>query len=154
MNGPAEIKVVVDDGASGAPVKDAIVELTVRAGRKNPCHICFPKTDGAGSARITRDDFIGRFEDHWEAGLMDYDGSVVSASPVVLVTLFDDVRMRADERLVLAWPLLKHEAKKWKSRREAFDYFASCSNAQLRAASRSVDLHASSTIHFPVATKG
>ncbi len=154
MNVPAEIKVVVDEEASGAPVKDAIVELTVRAGRKNPYRICFPKTDGAGAAMIARDDFIGQFQDHWEAGLMDYDGSVDSASPVVLVALFDDARMRAHKRLVLAWPLLKHEAEKWKSRREAFDYLASCSNAQLRASSRSVDLHASSTIHFSVARKG
>jgi hypothetical protein len=105
-----------------------IVQIKVRSGTKNPYFIYLPKTDRSGSATITRDDFVGQFEDHFESGLMDYNGTVEDANPMVEARLYDPTWALRNEHLAMAWPLLTHERTKWKSRREAYEYLTSCRN--------------------------
>ena len=113
-------------------LEDLIVQLNVRSGRKNPYHIFLPKTDKDGRAIISKDDFKGQFEDHYGTGLMDYDGSIETAKPEVEVSLFDPAWMIENKKLALAWPLLKNEKPKWKSRQEKYNYMISCRNPKFR----------------------
>ena len=75
-------------------VKDIIVQLKVRSGTKNPYYIFFPKTDEDGESILSLNDFSGQFEDHFEAGLMDYNGSIKTANSEVEVSLFDPAWMK------------------------------------------------------------
>ena len=109
-------------------LKGLIVQLKVRSGKKNPYYIFFPKTDEDGKSILSRDDFMGQFEDHFESGLMDYDGSVETARPDVEVSLFDPTWLLNNKHLAMAWPLLKNERPKWNSREEQYDYMISCTN--------------------------
>jgi hypothetical protein len=127
-----------------------IVELTVTAGKKNPYHIYFPKTDRSGAATLTREDFIGQFEDHWESGLMDHGGAPESAESYVQVSLYDPSWSRANPKLALAWPLLKNERKKWLSREEEYESRISSRNGEFSASTMLVDLHQTQDIVLPV----
>jgi hypothetical protein len=111
---------------------DLIVQLKVRSGRKNPYYIFFPKTDENGKSILSNDDFIGQFEDHFESGLMDYDGSVETARPEVEVSLFDPTWLLNNKNLAMAWPLLKNEKPKWRSRWEQYSYMISCVNLKYK----------------------
>ena len=111
----AQLRCATPDDLSGL-----ILEIRVTTGTKNPYYILFPKTDADGRAALSRSEFLGQFHDHWESGLMDYQGDVADASSTVEVALFDAERYRANEDVVRLWPLLKHERTKWASRREAF----------------------------------
>ncbi len=132
---------------------DLIVKMTVYAGTKNLYHIYFPKTDPYGRAELTADEFRGQFADHWEQGLMDYNGTGESASQHVKLELFDPANMRANLESLSAWPLLKNEAKRWASRREMIEYFLSCRNGFFRSARRSrlVEIPADGALSFTVA---
>ena len=127
-----------------------IVELTVTAGRKNPYRIYFPKTDCSGVATLTRDDFVGQFKDHWEAGLMDHTGTPETADSLVRVGLYDPQWSISNPDAALAWPLLTHERTKWSSREEQYRYRTSSRNAEFVAPPIDVDLEKTNDIVLPV----
>ena len=129
---------------------DVIIQILVRAGRKNPYRILFPKTDRSGRTELSRADFVGQFRDHWQEGLMDYDGSPETADPVVEVSLFDPSWLLQNRRLALAWPLLKHERTKWSSRKEEYKYRISCRNEQFSGTIISVNLETTCTFEYHV----
>jgi hypothetical protein len=149
---PAKLFVRVISASAGR-LDGIIVEMEIRAGRKNPYFVRFPKTDASGCAELTRADFVGQFEDHWEEGLMDYDGSVESALPTVEVRLFDPTWSRANRRLALAWPLLKNERLKWSSREEEYEDRVSCRNLEFSAEPISVDLERARVVELTVARR-
>jgi hypothetical protein len=149
MKVPERVTVRVScDGASD--LSCLIVELTVSAGRKNPYRIYFPQTDRSGVTTLTRDDFIGQFQDHWEAGIMDYDGSPETAAPLVRVSLYDPSWALRDPAAALAWPLLPHERTKWSSREQEYKHRTSTRNADFVASSVMVDLEETSDIVLTV----
>jgi hypothetical protein len=150
MNLPESITLKVVDARTGMAVREILFGVRVQAGRKNDYHILFPKTDVNGEACLVSDDFRGQFEDHWESGLMDYDGSVSSANPVVTLYLFDVGRYRAMSERILAWPLLKNEGGKWKSRKEKFEYISSCRNAEFRSFETQVNLEENRRIEIKI----
>lgn len=127
-----------------------VVQLKVTAGTKNPYYILFPKTDKNGLAKLLKEDFIGQFTDHYEQGLMDYNGSPEDASSIVEVSLFDSTWLVANKKLALAWPLLKYEKTKWKTRIEQYDYMISCKNREFSAGTINADLNKSSLIKLQV----
>ena len=127
MNIPERVNVQVCL-KSGEPVADLIVQMTVRAGDKNPYHIEFPKTDRSGTASLRREEFIGQFRDHWDAGLMDHNGTPESAHPEVEVCLYDPTPLILDPQLSHAWPLLTYERTRWSSRLQRYDYRVSSRN--------------------------
>ena len=135
---------------SAVPVADLIVHLRVQAGTKNPYFILFPKTNAHGTAELTRDDFVGQFKDHWESGLMDYNGSLESASPQVEAALFDPTWSIENRRLAMAWPLLAHERTKWSSRQEEYEYRVSSRNLAFSLTPTIVDLEGTPTIDLIV----
>ena len=116
----------------GMKVKDIIVQLKVRSGTKNPYYIFFPKTNEDGESILSQNDFSGQFEDHFETGLMDYNGSIETANPEVEVSLFDPTWMKQNKKLAMAWPLLKNEKSKWYSREEQYSYMVSCINLKFK----------------------
>jgi len=73
---------------------------------------------------------------------MDYNGSVEEAKSVVRVSLFDTNRLRERRDLAEAWPLLKYERRKWRSRGEKIDYYLSAANAEYHFCPISWDLEA------------
>jgi hypothetical protein len=107
--------------------------MRLNTGRKNPYQIYFPKTDKLGRSALSQSEVRGQFTDHCEAGLMDHSGSIEEASEDVVLFLFDPDLMHRNLAAVLTWPLLPHEATKWRTRREAAEYFLSCRNAQFRS---------------------
>jgi hypothetical protein len=123
-----------------ASLHGLIVELKVQAGRKNAYYIQFPKTDASGESELTRSDFVGQFTDHWEMALMDYDGTVEAASPLVEASLFDPTWSLQNRGHALAWPLLKHEQSKWASRELEYQHRTSSRNPRFSAQPVVVDL--------------
>jgi len=152
MKIPEEIRVRVecDDEAD---LSGLIVELTVTSGHKNSYRIDFPKTDDSGATTLTRDDFVGQFEDHWEVGLMDYNGTPETADAVVQVALFDPAWSLENADAAMAWPLLAHERAKWSSREEQYRYRTSTRNAEFMVLPIQVDLENTSDIVLRVARK-
>lgn len=114
----------------GCDLSGLIFRMRVTAGTKNPYHIYFPKTNADGTTQITAEDFRGQFSDHFEMGLMDFNGSVETAEGTVNIELFDAQRMSAQQESLAHWPLLKHEQKHWRTRGEWIDYFLSCRNQE------------------------
>jgi hypothetical protein len=152
MNVPERmtVRVVSTDDSD---LSGIIVELTVTTGRKNPYRIYFPKTDSSGAASLMRDDFIGQFTDHWEAGLMDHSGTPESADSTVRVGIYDPSWSLENRDAALAWPLLTHERSKWSSRDEQYRYRTSSRNLEFIASPIMVDLERSSDIVLPVQRK-
>jgi hypothetical protein len=105
-----------------------IFRMRITAGYKNPYGIFFSKTDLNGHTRLTTEEIEGQFTDHWEEGLMDYNGSIAEANDVVTIRLWDPVTLREGYDELLAWPLFTHERTRWQSRRDYLDYMASCRN--------------------------
>lgn len=152
MRIPERIRVRVEcDGERD--LSGFIVELTVKSGRKNPYRIYFPKTDSSGVAMLTREDFVGQFRDHWEAGLMDHDGTPETADSVVRVGLYDPTWSRENVDAALAWPLLKHESLKWLSREEQYRYRTTTRNTDFIVTPIEVDLETTNEIALPVKRK-
>lgn len=152
MNIPGRVTVHVI-GTGYGDLRGIIVELIVTTGRKNPYRIYFPKTDSLGVATLTRDDFIGQFTDHWEAGMMDHSGTPESAESTVRVGLYDPSWSLETRDAALAWPLLKHERTKWSSREEEYRYRTSSRNPELLASPTPVDLEKTSDIFLPLERK-
>ena len=152
MNVPERMTVRVVSTPESDP-SGIIVELTVSAGPKNPYHIYFPKTDVSGVAVLTRDDFIGQFTDHWEAGLMDHGGTPESADSTVKVSLYDPSWSLENREAALAWPLMKHERTKWSSRNEQYSYRTSSRNLEFIVSPIMADLEKSTDIVLPMRPK-
>jgi hypothetical protein len=112
-------------------VSGLILQMNLSTGRKNPYSILFPQTDSRGSAHLNDSDVQGQFKDHWEAGLMDYSGTLAEASQEVEFTLFDVAQLRAARHLAMAWPLLRYEGTVWRSRAEKVEYLLSCKNERV-----------------------
>lgn len=144
------VHVISDEGAD---VSGIIVQMTVTTGQKNPYYVYFPKTDTAGIATLTRDDFIGQFMDHWESELMDHAGTPESADSRVLVSLYDPSWSIANRAFALAWPLLKHERTKWSSREEEYRSRVSSRNCDFTATPMTVDLNQTQNFVFPISKK-
>lgn len=152
MNIPNKLSVhVISEEESD--LSGIIVEMAVTTGQKNPYLIYFPKTDTAGTATLTRKNFIGQFEDHWESGLMDHAGTLASADPRVRISLYDPSWSTANKQLALAWPLLKHERTKWSSREEEYESRVSSRNADFAATPITVDLHQTHAIVLPISRR-
>ena len=149
MNIPDHIVAHVRCESGGDP-SNVVLQLTVRSGHRNPYEILLPKTNGAGVTKLGRAEFVGQFKDHWESGLMDHNGTPESASPIVDLQLFDRSRFVASRELLLAWPLLKNERSRWRSREEWFDYYASCRNDQFTGPKVQVDLEKTPEFVFVV----
>ena len=134
-------------------LSNVIIQLKVKAGRKNPFYITFPKTDASGKTSINRNDFIGQFRDHWEMGLMDYDGTPETANPIVEVSLFDPTWLTENKELAMAWPLLKYEETKWSNRKQKYEYMTMCENLKYYSQSMEIDLSKTDKIKFRVYEK-
>jgi hypothetical protein len=127
-----------------------IVILKVKSGTKNPYYIQFPKTNLQGAAELTQDDFVGQFMDHHEEGLMDYNGTIEIAEPIVEVSLFDPTWSINNKKLALAWPLFKYEATKWKTREEEYNNRITCSNREFSANPLGIDIENTDPIELKV----
>ncbi len=147
MNLPEKIILQIHCERS-SDLSEIIVSLTVRAGTKNPYTIYFPKTDSNGETILSSEDFIGQFQDHWESGLMDFNGSISEASPDVIIELFDPVKMQSNLSVIEALPLLMHERKKWGSRSEMVSYFLGCRNASFEGKASTINLERQNRIIF------
>lgn len=138
---------------NSAPVADIIVQLTVWAGRKNPFRIVLPKTGSTGMTEISNSDFVGQFQDHFEQGLMDYDGSIDSANPNVILQLFNPSGLLTHKETILLWPLLPYERTKWTSRAEKVRYLLSCRNLEYESDPVMVNLEVAYSFVFQVSRR-
>ncbi|MBY8999369.1 MAG: hypothetical protein KGD64_00460 [Candidatus Heimdallarchaeota archaeon] len=127
-----------------------ILELKITAGRKNPYYITTPKTNRVGYSELDQEELIGQFKDHWEMGIMDYDGSLEVAEPIIEVSLYDPTWLRENKRIAFALPLLKNEKPKWKSREEQYNYMISCTNNQFEASPIKININETDTIKMKV----
>jgi hypothetical protein len=127
--------------------------MRVTAGSKNLFHIYFPKTSAEGTTSITAEDFRGQFADHYEMGLMDYNGSVETARDLVGIELFDPGPMKKRQAELSCWPLFKHERTIWRFRQERIDYFVSCRNSEFCFFERSTRIPEDGMIHLTVSRK-
>jgi hypothetical protein len=127
-----------------------IVSLSIRAGRKNAYSVLFPKTSESGMALLTNQDIVEQFAHHHELALMDYDGSLDTASSIVIASLFDPRGLMNNREVALASPLVGSELGRWASSQERFDYFVSCQNRQFTATPQEVDLEANPSFEFAI----
>ncbi len=130
-----------------------IIQLKVKAGKKNPYYIYFPKTDVNGKTSIDINNFVGQFKDYWEMGIMDYDGTLESAKSLVEVSLFDPTWLIENKELALAWPLFKHEKTKWISREQQYEYMTSCRNQKFTYRPIYIDLDKTDHIKLKIYIK-
>ena len=137
LTGPTQLRVVCDKMPD---LSEIIVTLHIQSGTKNSYSIVFPKTDARGRAALSRSDIVEQFEDTWESGLMDYNGDLNTANPVVSVHLFDLDSFRAHLDIARAWPLLKNERKRWSSREARIQDILSCRNDLFSAQTMSLNL--------------
>lgn len=145
MELPDNISVqVLDNSEKG--VEGIIVELKVVAGTKNPYTILSSKTDKNGTTQISKSDFIGQFEDHWEMGLMDYNGNIEIANNNIEVYLYNPELALENKDSCMAWPLLKNEIPLWNSRAEKYEYITSCNNSKYKAKNRTINIGESNNI--------
>jgi hypothetical protein len=138
------------DCREGGDLSGLIFQMRVTAGTKNLFYICFPKTSVDGTTSMTAEDFRGQFADHYEMGLMDYNGTVETAGDLVGIMLFDPRPMIKHREELLHWPLLKHERTVWGSRRERMDYFLSCRNREFYFFEESVRIPEDGVIRLTV----
>jgi hypothetical protein len=135
-------------------VSGIIFELEVKSGTKNRYSIIFPKTDNHGVAQLTSKEFRGQFEDHWEEGLMDHNGTIETAIPPVTMKLLKKDRIEQNLPLLRAWPLLKNEKMWWRSREEKLQYWLSCRNDQVYMRPIKWQIEKNSDIEVEVRTSG
>lgn len=152
MELPDKITFNVFDKSKQA-IEGIIIEVKVYSGTKNPYIILSPKTDSSGKAEIEKTNFIGQYEDHWEMGLMDYNGTIQDAKTKVEVYLFNPDWPIKNKDACLAWPLLKNEKPLWDSREEKYNYLISCVNQKYKAKKQTVSFNEDSNIEITVAKK-
>jgi hypothetical protein len=139
---------------TAANLADLIVGMKITAGHKNPYYINFPKTDALGRSAISEASIRGQFEDHWAEGLMDYSGTLATASQRVIFHLFDPAAMRRSLAVIRAWPLLPYETTVWCSRQEFIDYHLSSRNEQFQLVETAVVLPETGEVNLAVARHG
>jgi len=149
MNLPESIGIEVKD-KSGRPIEGIIIEIRIESGTKNSYKILSPKTGLDGKTQITRSDFIGQFEDHWEMGLMDYNGTIESANQNVEAYLYDPGWAIENKGLCLAWPLLKNEVPLWGSRTEKYEYLISCVNSKYKTKQQKINISIVNNINLKI----
>jgi hypothetical protein len=148
MTLPPIIKLTVDC-PEGGDLSGLIFQMRVTSGTKNPFYIYFLKT-ADGTTQLTAEDFRGQFADHYEMGLMDYNGSVETAVDTVRISLFDPQSMLEQRATLSRWPLSKHERKNWQSRREFIDYYLSYRNREFEFATLSTRMPKDGVIRLTV----
>jgi hypothetical protein len=131
-------------------LSDLIVGMRITAGTKNPYRIYFPKTDVHGCTALEQVVVLGQFKDHWEEGLMDFNGTLESASQSATFFLFNVRDLQTNLKIALAWPLLTYEKTVWRSRREQVDYFLSCRNDQYSLPETDVPIPRNGQVHLRV----
>ena len=135
--GPVQLRVLCDKMPD---LSGIIVELHIQSGTKNSYSIIFPKTDARGRTTLSRTDIVEQFEDTWESGLMDYNGDLDTANPIVTVHLLDLDAIRTHLALLRAWPLFKNEKKRWPSREARLQDILSSRNELFCAQTMSLNL--------------
>ena len=152
MELPSKIDIqVVCDGEIN--LGDVIVRMTVRAGTKNPFLIEFPKTNKEGKTSITAIEFKDQVDFQSAMGVMDYNGSIETASQVVSIDL--DLRYK-DELLVKFLEISRkgyldgYERLKWASSDEKISYYLSCRNGKFYTKPQSVEIRPNEIIQFAI----
>jgi hypothetical protein len=142
MKLPAKIEIqVICNGENN--LGNIIVRMIVRAGTKNPFLIYFPKTNKQGKTFITALDFIDQVNSQYEMGLMDYNGSIETASQVVGIDLrYQDI---ADKRYLSGYDRLK-----WASIDEMNSYYRSCRNDKFSTKPQLIEIRRDEIIQFEI----
>ena len=149
MELPSRIDIqVVCDGESN--LGDIIVRMTVRAGTKNPFLIEFPKTNKEGKTSITAVEFKDQVDFQSAMGVMDYNGSIETASQVVSIDL--DSRYKDELFLEISRKgyLNGHERLKWAYSDEKISYYLSCTNGKFYTKPQSVEIRPNEFIQFTI----
>ena len=124
--------------------------MRVTAGTKNHYHIMFPKTTADGTAHLTAQDFRSQFKDHGDTFMMDYNGSIETASDVVAFELYDQRFMEEGQKQISHWPLSKYERTLWKSRQEFIEYLLSARNREFDFDTQSMPIARDGVINLTV----
>jgi hypothetical protein len=132
---------------------DIIIRMIVHAGSKNPYHIYFPKTNKEGSTSITAGEFSYQFDSHYEIGLMDYNGSIATASQIVTLDLDYQDKLYPSLEIARKSPLLGYERHKWQNSDEIIDYFLSCRNSNFFTDPQSVKIRSNKIIQLVLSKK-
>jgi hypothetical protein len=130
-----------------------IVQMTVRAGTKNPFLIYFSKTNKEGQTSITAIDFKDQVDFQITMGIMDYNGSIETASQVVNIDLGLPYRkeLLEDKRFlesIRKGYLQGYERLKWSSSAEMVSYYLSSRNNEFITKPQSVELRPNEIIQF------
>jgi hypothetical protein len=137
----------------GGDLSDIIFKVRVTSGTKNQYYIYFPKTTLNGIAGLSAEDFRGQFNDHNATFIMDYNGSVETASDLVGINLFDSKSISKNRESLSHWPLSDYEKTVWKSRQEKIEYFLSCRNEDFFFCEESVRIPQDGVIRLTVGRK-
>jgi len=142
-----DIQVVCNDEKN---LGDIIVRMIVRSGSKNPFQVYFPKTNKEGRTSITASEFRDQFDSHYEIGLMDYNGSIETASQVAAFDLQYQDKLYPSLEIARKRPLLGYERLKWQTSGEMIAYFLSCRNSEFFTEPQSVEIHLNEVIQLVI----
>ena len=84
---------------------------------------------------------------------MDYNGTIETAGPNVCLELLDTKRIAKNKDMLLSFPLMPNESKRWKSRAELIDYWLSSVNEHFVSVPFTVTIQANKTIEAEVGKK-
>jgi len=84
---PDSLTIVVTDKATGEPVPEIALLMTLRPERKNNHHVGPVFTDEHGSATFTREDCIAEIKANQNLFIMDYSGDLSTCSSTAIVRL-------------------------------------------------------------------
>ncbi len=147
MKLPEKIDIqVVCDGESN--LDDIIIQMTVLAGTKNPFLIDFPKTNKEGKTSITAVDFKDQVDVQYEMGLMDYNGSIETASQIVSIDLDSRYKNKLFIEISRKGYLNGYERLKWASSDEMISYYLSCRNDKFYTKPQSAEIRPNEIIQF------
>lgn len=152
MNVPSVFSLRVEC-PQGGDLGGLIFLMGVTAGTKNGYHIMFPKTAADGTAQITAQDFRAQFKDHGDMFIMDYNGSVETASDIVTFELYDQGLMERGQSQISRWPLSKHERTLWKSRKQFIEYLLSARNREFDCDRQLMRIPQDGVIHLTVSNR-
>jgi hypothetical protein len=149
MDISSRLELAISSNEADPPI-GLIVGMRISAGTKNPYRIYFPKTDESGRTTLDKAAILGQFKDHWEEGLMDFNGTLESAGQTATFFLFNVRELQTHLDRAMAWPLFTHEKTVWQSRSEQVSYFLSCCNSQYSLPETDLPIPTDGLLHLQV----
>jgi hypothetical protein len=130
-----------------------ILQLKIKAGTKNDYYIFFYKTNIQGESCLHKSDIYEQFKVNQEIFMMDYNGTIETANPIVEISLLEIELFRKSLSIIRTLGLSSYDKKLWNNIDEKIDYFLSSDNDKFLLEPIHVDFEKSTQILIELLNK-